>query len=79
MKRTDEILTEILALPSAERADLALRILETLDDRLSDENAEAVWAAEISRRIEALEAGRAKTVSAEEALSWVESRLRRKK
>ncbi|MEZ0231008.1 MAG: hypothetical protein ACAI25_20490 [Planctomycetota bacterium] len=33
----------------------------------------------MNRRIEALKAGRAKTVSADEALTWVESRLGHKK
>ncbi len=79
MRRGDELLNEALSLPSDERADLALKILETLDDRPSDADAEEAWAAEINRRIEALKAGRARTVSAHEALDWVESRLSPKK
>jgi putative addiction module component (TIGR02574 family) len=79
MKRADQILSEVLSLSMDERADLALRILETLDDRPDDADAEEAWAAEINRRIKALRAGRAKTVSASQALAWVEARLRTKK
>jgi hypothetical protein len=61
------------------RATLALRILETLEDRPADDDAEAAWAKEINCRIRSLKTGRAKTVSAEEALSSIEAKLRRKK
>jgi hypothetical protein len=49
-----EILRDTLALPTEARATLAGWLLETLDPEV-DEEAEAAWAAEVTRRV--LEAG----------------------
>ncbi len=56
----DQLATAVLRLPSADRASLAARLLESLDDAaaptLSEAEWEAVWAAECARRDAELDA-----------------------
>ncbi len=57
------VLEDALKLPEEDRAEIATRLIASLDAE-SDENREAVqqaWAAEIERRCEVLDAGTAKT------------------
>jgi hypothetical protein len=51
--RAQEVLREALALPVAERADVAAELLASLDDAEAENLAEveAAWAAEIERRV----------------------------
>jgi putative addiction module component (TIGR02574 family) len=59
----DRLLKDALALPDRDRAQIAARLLESLD-AVSDEDpdeVEALWAAEIERRCDVLDAGTAKT------------------
>ena len=58
------LLEEALALPDNERADLAERLLSSLDP--ADPEIEKRWAKEVEDRINALERGDLKTISAEE-------------
>lgn len=60
-----ELLDHVLALPAEARAALASQLLESLDEEV-DANAEALWAEEIKRRVDDLDAGRVKTVPWEE-------------
>ena len=64
-----QLLLEALRLPEAERAALAGELIESLETEV-DADAEAAWSAEIHRRVEALNAGRARTVP------WAEARRR---
>lgn len=57
-----ELLEKALKLPAAARAALAGSLIESLDETV-DEDAEAAWAEEISRRTRELDSGKAKTVS----------------
>ena len=57
---TERILQDALALPDAQRAELATRLLQSLD-RVVDPDAEEAWAIEIERRCAALDAGEAVT------------------
>jgi putative addiction module component (TIGR02574 family) len=57
---TERILQDALALPDAQRAELATRLLQSLD-RVVDPDAEEAWAIEIERRCAALNAGEAVT------------------
>lgn len=61
-----------LDLPSEERADLAQRLLASLD---RDPEVEAAWDEEIRRRLADLEAGRVKSISAEEVFAEIRRRL----
>ena len=63
------LLEEALRLPAEARAALAGTLLESLDES-SDEDAEAAWAEEISRRVQAIDSGEAKLVP------WAEARKR---
>ena len=60
------ILEEVKRLPPLRRAELAVSILESLDDR-SDPNAEKAWDAEADRRLEEMMSGRARGVPWDEA------------
>ena len=58
------LLEEALALPVNERADLVERLLSSLDP--SEPEIEKLWANEVEDRIDALEHGDLRTISAEE-------------
>jgi putative addiction module component (TIGR02574 family) len=60
MQEAEELLKKALALPDKERADLAGRLIDSLDDTV-DENAEAAWQEEIVRRLEDVQSGKVKT------------------
>ncbi len=62
MQEAQELLKKALALSVKERADLAGRLIESLDETF-DEDAEAAWQEEISRRLEEVRSGKVKTVS----------------
>ena len=65
-----------LELPAKERAALAHDLLASLDGPPDADAAEA-WEAEIARRLDDLESGQVRTVSAEEVLRRIDERLRR--
>jgi putative addiction module component (TIGR02574 family) len=70
MKReAAEILKDALALPTEARAALAGSLLDSLDTEV-DEDAEAAWAAEVSRRVGELDSGMVQTIP------WAEVRRR---
>ena len=52
----------LLDLPARRRADIVVKLIESLDDE-TDPDAEGLWAKEIERRVRDLRAGKAKTVS----------------
>ena len=76
MRTPTPLLEAALALPEEERAELALRLVESLDGAGSDEGADDAWADEVAVRIEALRAGHAEIVSADEAFQAARRRLR---
>jgi putative addiction module component (TIGR02574 family) len=53
---TQRILQDALALPEDQRAELATRLLQSLDQDV-EPDAEEAWAVEIERRCAALDAG----------------------
>jgi putative addiction module component (TIGR02574 family) len=53
---TERILEEVLSLPEDQRAELAVRLLQSLDREI-DPDAEEAWVAEIERRCAAIDAG----------------------
>ena len=67
------ILTEILALPPNERAELAERILDSLGEEPSEERI-ARWASETESRLDAIGRGELRTRSAEEVFSRLRQR-----
>jgi putative addiction module component (TIGR02574 family) len=71
----EDVLSSALALSLKERARLAERLLQSLDD-ISEEEAEGLWLDEAERRIRDYRAGRVETISAEQILSEARERLR---
>jgi putative addiction module component (TIGR02574 family) len=61
MSKAERLLQEALELPPRSRGRLAASLIQSLDER-SDPDAEASWTAEIDRRLDDLDAGKAKTV-----------------
>jgi putative addiction module component (TIGR02574 family) len=66
-----------LELPPQDRAALAHDLLASLDGP-ADANADEAWEAEITRRLDELESGKAHTVDADEALRRIDARLRQR-
>ena len=65
----DDLLKKAMSLPPEDRAALANSLIESLDETV-DEDVEAAWQQEITRRIEELESGKVKTIP------WAEVRRR---
>lgn len=67
------ILSEVLALPVDERAELADRILESLGETPDKERLER-WAAETESRLDAIDRGELETRPGEEVLTRLRQR-----
>lgn len=65
----ERLLSDALSLSNAERAMLAARLIDSLDQQM-DKDAEAKWNAEVERRVQELDAGVATTIG------WPELRKR---
>jgi putative addiction module component (TIGR02574 family) len=65
--KSEDLLREALDLPPIERADLADRLLTSLDG--PDKAIDDVWRKEIAARLDAYRSGKAPTVSAEDILA----------
>ena len=70
----ERLLTEALNLPETERAELAARLIESLEAQRDDE-VDAGWAAEIERRCAALDSGEAVTSDWSEVRRKIESEI----
>ncbi len=64
---TEQIIKEVLKLPLVERANLADKLLASLEQ--PDRNTDEIWCREIEERIAAYETGKMETVSVEEVLA----------
>ncbi len=69
-----QLFEEAASLPESDRAELAGRLLQSLDGE-PDEGVEAAWAEEIERRIRQLDSGEVKTISWEEVRAKLYARL----
>jgi putative addiction module component (TIGR02574 family) len=76
----NQILQDALALSEQERAEIAARLIESLDVGAEAEaaEAEAAWAAEIERRCAALDAGKTGTTSWEDVRREIQAEILRK-
>ena len=72
-----KILQDVLALPEDERAAIAARLIESLDEG-PDVGVDEAWAAEIERRCALLDAGQAVTSDWEDVRRRIEDDLLRK-
>ena len=66
------ILDQALELSATERADVAEKLLFSLDS--PDSKIDAIWAKEVDARVEAYEKGEIKAVSAEEVFDKYQQR-----
>jgi putative addiction module component (TIGR02574 family) len=71
-----QILERALELSAHDRGGLAARLIESLDEGPPDEGVEEAWEAEIQRRLDDLESGKAKTIPWEEVQQRALARLR---
>lgn len=74
MTKAEAILQEALALDESERAELAGRLLESIDPPAEAE-VEAAWGDEVRRRVAKIDAGQAKLVPWEEVREELVRRL----
>ena len=65
-----------LELPENERAALAHELLSSLDGP-ADADAQQAWEAEITKRLDELMTGNARTLDVDEALGKIDARIRR--
>jgi len=68
-----DLTEQALELPLAERAELARRLLDSLED-ISEEESDALWAAEAERRYADFRAGRIKATPAAEVFARLPTR-----
>jgi len=76
MSIADEITTRALDLPGPERAELAHRLLLSLEPDDLDPDAGTAWDAEIEARLCAFEAGKTEAIPWSEALEQIREALR---
>lgn len=75
-----EIEQELLNLPQAERAQLAHRLIVSLDEDVPvDNGVEAAWLEEIKRRDAEIERGEAQMIPGDEAMRRVSEALKNNK
>lgn len=75
MTELEKLQTDLLGLPIESRASSARALLESLDEAV-DEDAEALWVAEIRRRDAAIREGKASHKPAEQVLREARDKLR---
>jgi len=74
-QETRQLLTSVLQLPPAVRAEFAREILASLDDG-ADADADALWSAEIDRRAGEVLAGGVELEDADDVHARLRARLR---
>jgi putative addiction module component (TIGR02574 family) len=75
MAQVDEHVAELLALPIEQRAKVARVLLDSLDEQEADAGAEEAQAAELVRRMKALDDGTVELIHGAEARARVMARL----
>jgi putative addiction module component (TIGR02574 family) len=72
----EDLFAKAATLPEDDRAALAARLLDSLEDEPSDERAEEAWATEVERRIANYRAGNAQTIGWSELRERLHRRIR---
>jgi putative addiction module component (TIGR02574 family) len=72
---TEKICIEALSLPRNARAEIAQRLLTSLEDEDFVDDVSEAWRGEINRRRQDFDEGKAQAVTAEEALRRAEASL----
>ena len=76
MPEVDAVLKEALALNVDDRAEVATRLLDSLDD-LDEAEADRLWAEEAQRRLNGYRNGQARTIDASDIATNAERLFRR--
>jgi putative addiction module component (TIGR02574 family) len=71
-----ELRSNVLSLPTEERAALAHDLIASLDGEAADPNADSLWATEIDRRAHEVAEGKVTLVDADEVHAEAARRLR---
>jgi putative addiction module component (TIGR02574 family) len=71
-----ELRSNVLSLPTEERAALAHDLIASLDGEAADPNADSLWATEIDRRAREVAEGKVTLVDADEVHAEAARRLR---
>ncbi len=81
MATKDDIFSGALSLPVDERAELAAKLLRSLDEdeEVSEAEAEEAWDVELERRVLELREGRVKAIPLEEVRRELEERRARRR
>ena len=69
----ESVLHAAVALSSDERAELVERLIQTLDKEHQEE-LDSAWSAEIERRLQEIESGKARLIPGDEALRLIRER-----
>jgi putative addiction module component (TIGR02574 family) len=75
MSTVNEVFSTVLALPPADRAELAKRLIESLDVGQPDPGAGEAWANEIEERIAAYQRGEINAKPWKEAIAEIRKSL----
>lgn len=75
MAHKEEHLAELLKLAPDERLEVANALLDSLDDESAAADWENAWAAELTRRLEGLQSGERRTISADEVFAEARERF----
>lgn len=72
-ERARDLVAQAMALPPAVRESVALKLLESIEDRPADADAvKTAWREEIARRIEAVRNGTMKTYTLAETMDYLQ-------
>ena len=71
--QSQEVLQIALALPEAERAEIAASLIRSLDPE-TDEDVNAAWASEVQRRVEAIDRGEVRLIPWDDVMQELRSR-----
>jgi putative addiction module component (TIGR02574 family) len=75
MATKEDLLSEVLRLPPEERAEVAHKLLLSLEEGGEDPEAQAEWSAEVERRAREVLDGSVKTVPWEQVEERISARL----
>jgi len=76
MSASTDIFVLALEMPQDQRADLALRLIQSLDRTPADPDRDAAWTAEIERRLRDIDEGPATLIPWEDASKRLEESLK---
>ena len=73
MLNTDELIAEAMSLPAELRAQLAEKLLKSLNPAQAE--IDELWAIEAEKRVEDIESGKVQTIPGEEVFKKIRKRL----